>query len=215
MTAYQSALANGWKYTLTGFGEFLEMRRLRRTDTDHSPLRRLRPAALPHVAAALLPRLVRELQGSATAGRRLPLPVRREEVLRRSPDDRRDRETPHPLLGTIRSVWLLGHSVRALRSPDSLRWRKADSEAASEASDVDKSTRDPTLRKAEFGCFERALTEKVANLEHQLLEVQETSSADVASLELRLIEMREKFHAHMLPVAYISWSKSTKCPSTM
>ncbi|KAL3223374.1 hypothetical protein MRX96_027623 [Rhipicephalus microplus] len=198
MTAFQSALANGWKYTLTRFGEFLEMRRLRRTGTDHSPLRRLRPAALPHVATALLPRLVCELQGSATAGRRLPLTVRREEVLRRSPDDRRDRETRHPLLGTIRSVWLLSHLYEL----------------------SDHLTRcgggkDLTLRKAEFCCFERALTEKVANIEHQLLEVQETSSADVASLELRLIEMREKFHAHMLPVAYISWSMSTKCPITM
>ncbi|KAL3223376.1 hypothetical protein MRX96_027625 [Rhipicephalus microplus] len=28
MTAHQSKLANGWKYTLTGFGEFLEMRRV-------------------------------------------------------------------------------------------------------------------------------------------------------------------------------------------
>ncbi|KAL1486909.1 hypothetical protein MTO96_046760 [Rhipicephalus appendiculatus] len=46
---------------------------------------------------------------------------------------------------------------------------------------------------AEFGGFNRALTENVASIERQLLKVQKKSSDDVASLEGKMLEVQERY----------------------
>ncbi|KAL1433799.1 hypothetical protein MTO96_012328 [Rhipicephalus appendiculatus] len=218
MTAQQGELINGWKYTLTGFGEFFEMRRV--TFTEPMPTTRLcgvcgtlpsRTLLLPcsHVLCEncrdQLP------QGNDCScpfdGKKFvdsdvhPMTIEWGELEQRhivctagsqvcgfsgNLSDLADHLTrcgggKIKCCKCNRPVFR-GDAVNHYRGC-TVHLHSANADAASKTADVDKSTREPMLRKvvdfeAEFGGFKIALTEKVAGLERQLLEAEKKSSND-------------------------------------